>query len=196
MLAAHRHRRGHFAGAEAGLHRVQVGLGDIPDRPEFGGEAFSPCPRSRRARRHRYSVRRRALAGKSGDHGDRARHKAKMVDAPCVMAGKVGELPDRSGGDRSLAWPLAANEDRHATEIEENLRRTTGCRIGGDRGAEHLDVPPGRGFRIVADDVNMVEFAGGIADGSSLVCEIGRGDQLSGRSISFVGVMRHDRRCR
>ena len=37
-----------------------------------------------------------------------------------------------------------------------------------------------------ADDVNMVEFEGRIAHRFSLACEIGRGDQLSGWSISFV----------
>jgi hypothetical protein len=43
-----------------------------------------------------------------------------------------------------------------------------------------LDTPIRRGFRILADDVNMVEFEGGITHGSSLVCEIARADRLPG----------------
>ena len=122
--------------------------------------------------------------------------ETKIGDAPCLMAGKVSELPDRPGGDWSLARLLAANEDRHAAEIDENLRRTTACRIGGDRGAEHLDLPIRRGFRILADDVNMVEFEGRIAHRFSLACEIGRGDQLSAGASASLSVMRHDPRCR
>jgi hypothetical protein len=85
-----------------------------------------------------------------------------MIDPARAMAGKVGELPDRPGGDGSLAWALAANKDRHAAEIDENLRSAAGHRVGGDRGPEHLDIPIRRGFRILADDVNMVELEGGI----------------------------------
>jgi hypothetical protein len=67
--------------------------------------------------------------------------EGKMVDPTRVVAGKAGELPDRRGDDWSLALTLAANKDRHAAEIDENLRRAPCHRIGGNRGAEHLHIP-------------------------------------------------------
>ena len=32
------------------------------------------------------------------------------------------------------------------------------CRVGADRGAQHLHVPVGRCVRIIADDVDVIEF--------------------------------------
>ena len=61
-------------------------------------------------------------------------------------------------------------------------RRTSSNGIGGDRRTEHLDIPFGRRFGIFADDVDMVEFEGGIAHRSSLGCGIGRVDRLGGRA--------------
>src|SRR5271169_2297675 len=99
-----------------------------------------------------------------------------MVDPTRVVARKVRELPDWPGGDGSLAWALAANEDRHAAEIDEYLWSTAGCRVGRDRRPEHLDVPIRRGFRILADDVNMVELEGRITHRFSLVYKIAQAD--------------------
>ncbi len=107
-------------------------------------------------------------------------HEAKMVDPPRVVAGKVGEFADRPGGDRRLARALPANENRYAAEINKDLRRAPCHCIGGDRGPEHLGVPVRRCFWILADDVNMVEFEGRIADHLFLVCEIGQVDRLAG----------------
>src|SRR5437870_3056871 len=86
-----------------------------------------------------------------------------MVDAPDVVAGKVGVGPDRPWLGRILAGPLAANEDGHAAKLDEDLRRAARDRVGGNRGAEHLDIPFGRGFRVPADDVDVIELEGGIA---------------------------------
>jgi hypothetical protein len=41
---------------------------------------------------------------------------------------------------RGFARTPAADEDRHPAEIDKNLRRTAGHGVGGDRGAEHLDM--------------------------------------------------------
>jgi hypothetical protein len=49
-------------------------------------------------------------------------HEAKMVDPAGVMARKVGEVPYWPRIDRCFARALAANEDRHATQIDKNLR--------------------------------------------------------------------------
>src|SRR5216683_988315 len=81
-----------------------------------------------------------------------------MVGSPGVMAGKVRVLPNRPGGSGGFARPSAADEDRHAAQINKDLRGATRHRIRGDRGAKHLDVPIGRRFRIFADDVDVIEF--------------------------------------
>lgn len=86
-----------------------------------------------------------------------------MVGPPPVMAGKVGVLLNRRSGDWGFARPSAANNDRHATEIDEDLRGTTRYRVGGDRGTEHLHVPIGRRFWVLADDVDVIEFERWIA---------------------------------
>jgi len=53
---------------------------------------------------------------------------------------------------------LAADQDRHAAQIDEDRRRPSCCRIRRDRRAKHLDIPVGRSFRVIADDVNVIEF--------------------------------------
>src|SRR5215469_1355297 len=68
-------------------------------------------------------------------------HKAEMVDPARVMAGEVGELADGFGGDGVFARSLAADKYCHVAEIDKNLRRASSDRVGGDRGAEHLNVP-------------------------------------------------------
>src|SRR3984893_4322228 len=81
-----------------------------------------------------------------------------MVGSPGVMAGKVRVLPNRPGGGGGFARPSAADEYRHAAQIDEDLRGATRHRVRGDRGAEHLDIPIGRRFRVLADDVDGLEF--------------------------------------
>src|SRR5712671_106386 len=89
--------------------------------------------------------------------------EAEMVGPPGVMAGKVGILPNGPAGSGVLTRPLAADQYRHAAEIDKDLRGAARDRIRGDRRAEHLDIPIGRRFRIFADDVHMIEFECGIA---------------------------------
>src|SRR5260370_25520117 len=81
-----------------------------------------------------------------------------MGGSPGVMAGKIRVLPNRLGGGGGFARPLAADEDRHAAQSNEDLRGATRHRGCGDRGAEHLDIPIGRRFRIFADDVDVMQF--------------------------------------
>src|SRR5882757_6793353 len=81
-----------------------------------------------------------------------------MVGSPGVMAGKVRVLPNRPGGGGGFSRPSAADEDCHAAQIDEDLRGATRHRVRGDGGAEHLDIPIGRRFRILADDVDVIEF--------------------------------------
>src|SRR5690349_3367962 len=45
------------------------------------------------------------------------KQEAEMVGPPGIMAGKVGILPNGSGGSGVLARPLAADKDRHSAEI-------------------------------------------------------------------------------
>jgi hypothetical protein len=92
-----------------------------------------------------------------------------VVGAPGVMAGKISVLLDRPGGSGVLAWPLAADKDRHPAKIDKDLRGAARHCLRGDRRAEHLDVPIGRRFRIFADDVNMIEFERRIAHRLPLV---------------------------
>src|SRR6266481_1579120 len=89
--------------------------------------------------------------------------ETEMVGSPCVMAGEVGIGPDRSGGRRGFTGSPAADQDRHAAEIDEDLRGAAGDRVGGDCGAEHLDIPLGGCSRVFADDVHMIEFERRIA---------------------------------
>src|SRR6516165_7461577 len=49
--------------------------------------------------------------------------EAEMIGSPCVVTGKICEWPNGSGGSGVLARPLAADQDRHATQIDEDLRR-------------------------------------------------------------------------
>lgn len=119
-----------------------------------------------------------------------------MIYPVGVMAGEVGELPYRPRSDRGLTRALAANEDCHATQIDKNLRRATSHRIGSDRGAEHLHVPIRRGFGILADDVNVVEFEGRIAHNLSLICEIGWAIGSLARGTSVAEFYAHDPLCR
>src|ERR1700730_284249 len=81
-----------------------------------------------------------------------------MVGSPGVMAGKVRVLPNRPGGGGGFARPSAAGEGCHAAPIDEDLRGATRHRVRGDGGAEHLDIPIGRRFRILADNVDVIEF--------------------------------------
>src|SRR5271166_2268869 len=52
------------------------------------------------------------------------------------MAGKVGVLLNRPGGDRGFARSSAANKDRHAAEIDKDLRGAARHRIRGRRPGE------------------------------------------------------------
>jgi hypothetical protein len=79
------------------------------------------------------------------------------------VTGKVGVLPNRPGGDRGFTGPSAADQDRRAAELDEDLRGTARYRVGGNRGPEHLDVPSGRRVRIIANDVDVIECERGIA---------------------------------
>jgi hypothetical protein len=53
---------------------------------------------------------------------------------------------------------LPAEQDRHAAEFDEDLRRTPRHGVGRDRRAEHLDVPPRARVRISGDDMDMIEL--------------------------------------
>src|SRR5260370_38869697 len=81
-----------------------------------------------------------------------------MIGAPRIMAGKIRVLPDGPGAGRGFARPLAADQDRHAAELDEDLRGAAGDRVGDNRGTEHLDVPIGRSMRILADELDVIEF--------------------------------------
>src|SRR6516225_6177670 len=49
--------------------------------------------------------------------------EAEMIGPPRVVTGKICKWPNGSGGSGVLARPLAADQDRHATQIDEDLRR-------------------------------------------------------------------------
>src|SRR5438105_7241758 len=89
--------------------------------------------------------------------------KAEMVGAPPIMAGEIGVGPDRAGRRRVLARALAADQDGHAAQLDKNLRRAARDGIASDSRAEHLDIPSRRGMRVLADDVDVIEFEGRIA---------------------------------
>jgi hypothetical protein len=74
------------------------------------------------------------------------------------VTGEVAKWTNGSGGSGVLARPLSADQDRHAAQIDEDLRRPARHRVGGDRRAKHLNIPVGRCFRVFADYVNVIEF--------------------------------------
>src|SRR5437868_15478363 len=49
--------------------------------------------------------------------------KAEMIRAPPVVTGKIGVWPDRPPRRGILARALAADQDRHAAELDKDLRR-------------------------------------------------------------------------
>jgi len=89
--------------------------------------------------------------------------EAEMIGPPRVMARKVCVLSDRPGGGGVLARPLAADQDRHAAQIDKDLRGAARHRIRGNRRAEDLGMPVGRRFRVFTDYVHVIEFECGIA---------------------------------
>ena len=75
----------------------------------------------------------------------------------------VGELAGGNHADppskpMSQALSLSADQDRHAAQIREDLRRSARHRLGGDRRAKHLNIPVGRCFWVFADYGNVIEF--------------------------------------
>jgi len=70
--------------------------------------------------------------------------EAEMIGPPCVVTGKICKWPNGSRRSGVLARPLAADQDCHATQIDEDLPRPARCRIRRDRRAKHLDIPIGR----------------------------------------------------
>src|SRR5688572_14442607 len=91
-----------------------------------------------------------------------------MIGSPGVVAGEIGKGPDRLVGCRILPRAAATDQDRDAAELDEGLRGTAGDGVGGNGRAEHLDIPGGRCLGAFADDVDVIEFEGGIAHGSVL----------------------------
>src|SRR5437764_9583423 len=84
--------------------------------------------------------------------------KTEMIRAPPVVAGKIGVGPDRPCRRGILARALAADQDRHAAQLDKDLRRAARDSIAGNRRAEHLDIPSRRGMRVLADYVDVIEF--------------------------------------
>lgn len=93
--------------------------------------------------------------------------KPEMIGAPFVVAGKPAKAANRRRVDGGLGRALAADDDGLAAQLHEDLRRSVGCRIVGNGGAEHVDVPLRGRLGIAADDVNMVEGKGGVAHHSA-----------------------------
>src|SRR5436190_4649736 len=89
--------------------------------------------------------------------------KPEMIRAPRIVAGKIGIWPDRPRRRRILTRALAADQDRHAAQLDKNLRRAARDGIASDSRAEHLDIPSRRGMRVLADDVDVIELEGRIA---------------------------------
>src|SRR5437764_2129664 len=84
--------------------------------------------------------------------------KPEMIRAPRIVAGKIGIWPDRPRRRRILTRALAADQDRHAAQLDKNLRRAARDGIASDSRAEHLDLPSRRGMRVPADDVDVTEI--------------------------------------
>jgi hypothetical protein len=84
--------------------------------------------------------------------------KAEMIRAPPIVAGEIGVWPDRPSRRGTLARALAADQDRHAAQLDKDLRRAARDGIAGNPRTEHLDIPSRRGMRVLADDVDVIEF--------------------------------------
>src|SRR5437868_10897759 len=84
--------------------------------------------------------------------------KPEMIGAPFIVAGVIGVGPDRPCRRGILARALAADQDRHATQFDKDLRRAARDSIAGNRRAEHLDIPSRRGMRVLADYVDVIEL--------------------------------------
>src|SRR5207248_2742194 len=89
--------------------------------------------------------------------------KPEMIGAPFIVAGVIGVGPDRPCKRGILARALAADQDRHAAQLDKDLRRAARHGIASDSRPEHLDIPSRRGMRVLADDVDVIEFEGRIA---------------------------------
>jgi hypothetical protein len=61
---------------------------------------------------------------------------------------------------------VATNDQGLTAQLQKNLRRAVGDRIGDDLSAKHLDVPGGRRVRSLADDVDVIKSKCGIAHGA------------------------------
>src|SRR5687768_17236779 len=96
-----------------------------------------------------------------------------MIGSPSVVAGEIGIGPDRLVGCRILPRTAATDQDGDAAELDEDLRGTAGDGVGGNGRAEHLDIPGGRCLGVFADDVDVIEFEGGIAHVVSFLTENG-----------------------
>jgi hypothetical protein len=92
----------------------------------------------------------------------------EMIGSPFSVTGIVFKLLNGFGRARRFTGPLAANDDVGPAEFQKYLRRLPRFGFGGDRGAEHFHVPRGRFFRRLADDMNVIEFKGGVAHGVPL----------------------------
>src|SRR6266700_7608606 len=58
--------------------------------------------------------------------------KAEMIGAPCIVAGEIGVWLDRPCRRGILAGALAADQDRHAAQLDKNLRRASRDGIASD----------------------------------------------------------------
>src|SRR6185295_1136983 len=110
--------------------------------------------------------------------------ETEMIGAPGVVAGEIGIGPDRLVGCRILPGAAATDQDRHAAELDEDLRGPAGDGVGGNGRAEHLDIPGGRCLGVFADDVDVIEFEGGIVHGSILS---DREWYITRTSLTFLG---------
>ena len=84
--------------------------------------------------------------------------KPEMIGAPFVVAGVIVVLLYRFGRGWVFTGTATANDDDLATDVHEDLRCPSCYRIGGDVSAQHLHIPFRGGFRVLGDDMDVIEL--------------------------------------